>query len=45
MMPCFQVDRMGEACHLRENLVRGEALVSDGWAGGTRSGQSGAVAV
>jgi len=27
MMPCFQVDRMGEACHLRENVIRGETVI------------------
>jgi hypothetical protein len=43
MMACFQVDRMGEACDLRENLVRAEAVVSDGWAGLMGFGQNGAV--
>jgi hypothetical protein len=27
MKSCFQVDRMGEACDLRVNIVRGEAVV------------------
>jgi len=26
MKPCFQLDRMGAACDLRGNLVRGEAV-------------------
>jgi hypothetical protein len=41
MRPCFQVDRMGEACDLSVNLVRGQA----GVAGVTGLGQNGDLVV
>jgi hypothetical protein len=40
MMPCFQVDRMGEACDLSVNLVRSQAGLVDL----TSFGQNGDVA-